>query len=182
MREIRVGDILIRFLLPFSVWHYAIVVDVLSQNAKDILVLEFADQTGIAKVTMIDFMYGRQYTWIDNFDAEVSKFKTFPTAKRIERAYKMFAEQKLCYTINKYNCEYYVRRCIFRDPANWISKQTKEIGRDKLSIITKLAFISVYGAIEKYVDLSDCERDMNKDKFGYKVCLTCGDIAEHNRP
>lgn len=181
MRNIKVGDVVMRFLLPFSVWHYGIVVDVLSQNAKDILILEFADASGINKVTLLDFMYGRQYFWLDDFNDE-RHLKVFPLRKRIERAYKMFEEQKLSYTINKYNCEYYVRRCIFRDPLNWVSKQTKEIGRNKLSVLTKLAFVSLYGAADKYLDLSECESGMNKDKFGYKVCLDCGEMSAHNEP
>lgn len=181
MREIKPGDILIRYLLPFSVWHYGIVVKVKSQNANDIIILEFADSSGIAKVTMMDFMYGRQYVWVDNFDDEAAKYATYPIAERIKRAYKMFREQKLSYTINKYNCEYYVRRCMFIDPVRWISKQTTEIGKNRMTVIAKISFMIGYGLLDKYTDLSDCEKDSNKDKYGYKVCLDCGDISEHNK-
>lgn len=182
MREVKVGDVVMRFLLPFSVWHYGIVVNVKSQNAKDILILEFADASGINKVTLLDFMYGRRYFWIDDFTDELAKYKTYSIRERIKRAYIMFAEQKLSYTINKYNCEYYVRRCIFRDPENWISRQTRDISKNKLSVLSKLLFITIHGAIDKYMDLSECESDMNKDKYGYNVCLDCGEISEHNIP
>lgn len=183
MRPIVVGDVVIRFLLPFSVWHYGIVVEVLSQNAKDILILEFADANGITKSSLLDFMYGRQYVWIDNFDDEVAGPKAlYPIGERIARAFKMFNEQKLSYTINKYNCEYFVRRCMFRDSRKWVSRQTSEIGKNKLSVMTKLAFTIMYGAIDKYMDLSDCEKDMNPDKFGYKVCLDCGELSPHSVP
>lgn len=183
MRPIEVGDVVIRYLPPFSVWHYGIVVNVISQNAKDILILEFADSSGIAKVSLLDFMYGREYFWIDNFDDEISDASLlYPIKERIARAYKMFNEQKLSYTINKYNCEYFVRRCMFRDSQKWISRQTAEIGKDKLTVLAKLALTVVYGTIDKYMDLSDCERCMNQDKFGYKVCLDCGRIKPHNEP
>lgn len=180
MREIQVGDILIRYLLPFSVWHYGIVVKVNGQNANDITMLEFADASGIAKVTLMDFMYGRQYVWVDNFDDEMAKYATFPIEERIKRAYKMYREQKLSYTINKYNCEYFVRRCTFVDPVRWISKQTTEIGKNRMSVIAKISFMIGFGILDKYMDLSDCEKDNNKDKYGYRVCLKCGEITEHN--
>lgn len=180
MREIKVGDVLIRYLLPFSVWHYGIVVDVKSQNANDIFMLEFADASGIAKISLMEFMYGRQYVWVDNFDDEVAKSTTYPVEDRIRRAYKMYREQKLSYTINKYNCEYFVRRCIFVNPANWISKQTTEIGKNRLSVLGKISFMIGYGIIDKYLDLSTCERDMNQDKYGYVVCLKCGVIQSND--
>lgn len=180
MREIKVGDVLIRYLLPFSVWHYGIVIKVRSQNANDISLLEFADSSGIAKITLLDFMYGRKYFWVDNFDSEAAVATTFPIAERIARAKKMYREQKLTYTINKYNCEYFVRRCTFVDPARWVSKQTTEIGKNRLSVLSKIAFMIGYGIIDKYMDLSDCERDMNRDKYGYSVCLCCGELFEHN--
>jgi Lecithin retinol acyltransferase len=179
MREIKVGDVLIRYLLPFSVWHYGMVVDVKSQNANDIFMLEFADSSGINKISLMDFMYGRKYVWVDNFDSEVKKATTFPINERIRRAYKLYREQKLTYTINKFNCEYFVRRCIFVDPVRWISKQTTEIGKNRLSVIGKISFMIGYGIIDKYLDLSTCESDMNPDKYGYEVCLTCGEIQEH---
>lgn len=185
MRPIAVGDVVIRFLLPFSVWHYGLVVKVLSQNAKDILILEFADANGITKSSLLDFMYGRQYFWIDNFDDEYKSLNVssdlYTIEERIARAYKMFSEQKLSYTINKYNCEYFVRRCIFKDNRKWVSRQTSEIGKDKLSVLSKLAFTVMYGAVDKYMDLSDCERDMHSDKPGYKVCLDCGEVSSHTK-
>lgn len=179
MREIQVGDVLIRYLLPFSVWHYGIVVKVKSQNANDITMLEFADASGIAKTSMMGFMYGRKYVWVDNFDDETAKHATFPIDERIRRAFKMYREQKILYTLNKYNCEYYVRRCMFVDPVRWISKQTTEIGKNRMSVIAKISFMIGYGILDKYTDLSDCEKDSNKDKYGYEVCLHCGEFSEH---
>ena len=32
--------------------------------------------------------------------------------------------------------------------------------------------------IDKYMDLSDCEKDHNKDKYGYVVCLKCGQFNQ----
>lgn len=181
MREIKVGDVLIRYLLPFSVWHYGIVTEVKSQNANDIFIMDFSDACGITRTSLLDFMYGRQFVWVDNFDKEIKKYTTYPVEERIKRAYKMYNEQKLSYTINKYNCEYFVRRCTFVDPVRWISKQTTEIGKNRLSVLGKISFMIGYGIIDKYLDLSTCERDMNRDKYGYRVCAKCGELFEHNK-
>lgn len=176
MRQIKRGDVLMRFLTPFSVWHYGIVIEVKGQNANDIFMLEFADSRGITKITLLEFMYGRKYFWLDNFDNEVAKNPTFSIDERIERALRLYKSQKLIYTINKYNCEYYVRRCIFRDSALWISQQTRNLGKDRLTVLSKLAFVVAFGSLNKFLDFDDYERDMNREKNGYEVCICCGDF------
>jgi hypothetical protein len=176
-REIKRGDVIIRYLTPFGVWHYGLVVDVKGQNLNDIFLLELADSTGIAKISLHQFMYERYYFWIDNFDSEIANNSTYNIDERIERAYKLYREQKLLYTLNKYNCEYFVRRCIFKNPALWISRQTKEMGKDRLAMMSKLIGTIAHGIVGKYVDISRIEFDLNSDKQGFEVCLDCGSIT-----
>lgn len=175
-RPIRRGDVLIRYLTPFGVWHYGMVTEVKAQTLDDIFVIELADSSGIAKSTLREFMYGRYYFWIDNFDEERARNSTYDVDETISRAYKLFQQQKLIYTMNKYNCEYFVRRCIFTNPALWISKQTRDISRDKVTMLGKLLGTIVQGIASKYIDLSRLEFDLNKDKQGYEVCLECGNF------
>ena len=177
---IKRGDVIIRYLTPFGVWHYGIVTEVKAQNLNDIFLLELADASGIAKVSLHEFMYKRHYFWLDNFDDEIARNSTYSIDERIERAYQMFREQKLLYTLNKYNCEYYVRRCIFKNPALWISKQTSEMGKDRLSMLSKLVGTIMHGIAGKYVDISRVEHDLNKDKQGFEVCLECGKFWPHS--
>lgn len=177
MRKIKRGDAIMRYLTPFGVWHYGIVTEVRAQNLNDIFLLELADASGIAKVTLAEFMYGRHYFWIDDFADEMANNSTYSIDERIRRAYQMYREQKLSYTLNKYNCEYYVRRCIFKNPALWISKQTTEIGKDRIRMLGKLLGTITHGIIDKYIDTSHIEYDQNKDKPGFKVCLECGGFS-----
>jgi hypothetical protein len=185
MRPIRRGDVLIRYLTPFGVWHYGMVTEVKDQNLDDIFMLELADSSGVAKITLRQFMYGRHYFWIDNFDEEIRKNSTFSIDERIERAYKMFREQELIYTINKYNCEYFVRKCIFMNKVLWLSKQTSDIGKDRISMLGKLLGTITHGIASKYVDLSRFEYDLNKNKIGFEVCHECGNFwdigSEHKK-
>ncbi len=178
MRQIKRGDVIIRYLTPFGVWHYGIVTDVKAQNLNDIFLLELADASGVAKVSLLEFMYGRYYFWIDDFAGEMTNNSIYSIDERIKRAYKMYKEQKLSYTLNKFNCEYYVRRCIFKNPALWVSKQTTEIGKDRLRMFGKLLGTIAHGILDKYIDTSRIEHDQNKDKTGFEVCLECGGFKQ----
>lgn len=176
MRKIKKGDVLIRFLMPFSVWHYGLVIRVDSQNANDILLLEFDDSNKISRVTLHQFMYHRVYFWIDDFDKEMLDHpdQFYSIDERIKRGIKLADSTKLFYTINNYNCEYFVRRCVFKDKLLWLSGQTREIGKTKFGVFSKLAFLFGYGIVGKHADFSRCECDFNPTAFGYIVCLHCG--------
>ncbi len=181
-RKLIPGDVLIRYLMPFSVWHYGIVIQVGEQNLDDILLLEFADGDKVTRVTLREFMYGRIYFWIDDFDYEMKVYGAevfYPRKERLARAIKIAEINGMTYSINKYNCEYFVRKCVFKNRNLWISGQTSAIGETKFSVYSKIFLIFVYGMAKNHVDSSRWESRLDPTKFKYVVCVNCGGIHNH---
>lgn len=182
-REIKKGDVLIRYLLPFGVWHFGIVIEVKNQNINDILLLEFSDGEKVTRITLIDFMYQRHYFWIEDFNEEYIKYgpSVFYTInERVERAKQIANKGGLSYTINKYNCEYFVRRCVFKDTFLWKSVQTEKIGEYKINVIGKIALMLIYSfsIAGDLLDTSYHEVDQNPTNYKYIVCYNCGGIIQ----
>lgn len=178
VRNIKVGDVLFRYLTPYSVWHYGIVIDVVKQNANQIYMLELADSSGIQHITLTEFMYGRNYFWIDEFRGEITDENSFDIRTRINRAIKLYHENKLLYTMNYYNCEYFVRRCVFKDPKHWESKQSNKISESRLSFYKKMGTILLYGLAEKYYNLNNIEKNSRPTNLRYYVDLNNGKIFQ----
>jgi hypothetical protein len=179
MRALKPGDILIRYLMPFSVWHYGIVIKVLDQNLDNILLFEFADADKVTRVSLRDFMYGRIYFWIDDFAFERENYGDevfFSIEERIARAYKIAKKGGMYYTINKYNCEYFTRKCVFKNKELWPSKQTSNIGETKFSIYAKIGLLFTYGILKNHTDTTKWESRLNPTPFKYVVCIKCGQI------
>lgn len=178
-RLIKIGDIVIRLLIPYMVWHYGIVVRVASQNANDILVLEFSDGEGIRKSTLVEFMYGRVFFWVDSFNEEKAiygKDSFFPIATRVQRAYDIYKKNNLTYNMLKYNCEYYIRKCVFRHESLWESKQTYEISKSVFNLYTKLFVVFAFNMLTNLTECKTLESNSHPTKHGYKYCKKCHSI------
>lgn len=180
-RAIQPGDVIIRFLMPFSVWHYGIVIKVDSQKLDDILMLEFADGDSVTRISMREFIYGRIYIWIDDFDYERKLYGNivfYPMQERVKRALKIAGKGGMSYTINKYNCEYFARKCVFNDKSLWKSRQTEVLGETKTSVYGKIALLFTYGILKNHIDTSRWESRLKPTKYKYVVCTYCGSF--HN--
>lgn len=178
-RLIKNGDVVIRLLIPYMVWHYGIVVKVNSQNANDILILEFSDDEGIKKSTLAEFMFGRLFFWVNTFHDEKSiygKDSFFSIGTRIQRAYNIYKKNNLSYNMMKYNCEYYVRKCVFRHESLWESKQTYEISKSVFNLYSKLLVVFAFNMLTNLTDCKMLESDSHPTKHGYRYCRKCHSI------
>lgn len=169
---IKRGDILIRFLPQFQVWHWGIVVELNSYTLDDIIIMEFTDSNIIDKVTLRAFCYYRKYFWVHSFHEEYAKYgpNVFrPLNERIKIAYQLYKQNMLTYNISKYNCEYFCRRCVFYDKSLWISKQTEIVATSALTFVLKLATISFANMINKFGEMLDIEKDSRPGDIRYEV-------------
>lgn len=169
---IKRGDILIRFLPQFQVWHWGIVVDIKSYDLDGIIVMEFTDSDKIDKVTLRTFCYYRKYFWVHSFHEELNKYgsQVFrPLNERIRVAYDLYKKNILTYNISKYNCEYFCRRCVFYDKSLWVSKQTEIVATSAWAFILKLATVTVANMINRFGELLEMERDSRPSDIRYEV-------------
>lgn len=177
-RLIKVGDVLFRFLPEYQVWHTGIVVSVEMQHIDKVHILEFDDTNNITLVTLRNYMWFRKYFWVAKFKEERKYFGkgVFRTmTERVNTAYQLHIDNSLTYTIYKYNCEYFVRRCVFNDPNLWESNQTMIIARSRLALYTKIASIMLFNIMYKLSDDLEYEKDKKPDEHQYK-CTKNGKI------
>lgn len=166
------GDILIRFLPQFQVWHWGIVVEICSYDLDGIFLMEFTDTDKIDKVNLRSFCYYRRYFWVHTFSEEMHKYgpRVFrPLNERIEEAYKLYKENLLTYNMSKYNCEYFCRRCVFNDKRLWISKQTEVVAKSAWYLISKIAVVITSNIFIKFGEHQDIEKDSRPYDIRYIV-------------
>lgn len=178
---LKCGDILIRFLPQFQVWHWGIIIDILSYDLDGIIVMEFTDADKIDKVALRNFCYYRKYFWVHNFTEEYYThgkhvFRTLN--ERVSIAYKLYNNNILTYSMSKYNCEYFCRRCVFNNKNLWISKQTEFIASSIFIFLSKLATVITsnifikFGEqleIEKHSRPNDTRYEVNNDSFTFRL-------------
>lgn len=178
-RKLRPGDVLFRFLPEYQVWHTGIIIEAPEQHCDSINLMEFDDSNNVAKVTLRNYLWFRKYFWVARFQDEMEKFghSVFRTLEeRIQTAKDLYADNSLTYTLNRYNCEYFVRRCVFKDPLLWASNQTMVLSNSRLALYSKLATIFIFNIIHKFND--DLEYEQDKLKYEYKYqCNDNGRIA-----
>jgi hypothetical protein len=163
---IKLGDVLFRYLPEYQVWHVGIVIRMNEKypgSLHHVYLLEFDDSDAISEVSLYNFLWNRKYFWVTNFDEELKHFgpKVFRTTReRIQTAFDLFNANQLKYTLHKYNCEYFARRCVFSDSGLWASKQTMSLGRSRLALYSKLISIAVFSVIHKIHNDIEFEKDM----------------------
>jgi hypothetical protein len=169
MRRINLGDVLYRYLPEYQVWHAGIVIKINEKkpyNIHNIYLFEFDDSDCITEVSLYNFLWNRKYFWVIDFDKERGQFgdSVFrSTRSRLETAYDLFYENKLKYTLHKYNCEYFVRRCVFNDNKLWASSQTLPLGQSRIALYGKIATILIFSIVNKIHDDKDFEKSLRSD-------------------
>jgi hypothetical protein len=169
---IKRGDVLIRFLPQFQVWHWGIVVEIYSYDLDGIMVMEFTDSDKIDKVTLRAFCYYRKYFWVHNFTDELQLYgpNVFRSRQdRIRTAYTLYKENMLTYNISKYNCEYFCRRCVFNKKSLWASRQTDLIARSTKTFFAKLITVLLSNAFIKFDEMLELEKDNRPHDIRYTV-------------
>lgn len=174
MRTIKPGDVLFRFLPEYQVWHTGIVIiaDPNKQHWDHIHVLEFDDTDRISKVPLRQYLWFRKYFWVTKFENEYmtygkSVFKS--RRERIRTAMELFATQPLTYTIHKYNCEYFVRRCVFNDEKLWQSPQTVNVAKTRIGLWAKLANVALFNMLYKIDDNLEFEKKEKNHEHRYHI-------------
>jgi len=171
---IKIGDVLIRFLPQFQVWHWGIVTDIYTYDLDGIYVMEFTDSDKIARVTLRAFCWYRKYFWVHTFRYEHQFYGNSvfrPMTERIQMANQLFNENILSYNMIKYNCEYFVRRCVFNDPTLWPSKQVQIIGQSSKLVFFKLMAAIVANTMTKMGELLELEKNNRPYDIRYEVNL-----------
>lgn len=169
---IKCGDILIRFLPQFQVWHWGIVIDIKSYDLDGVMLFEFTDSDKIEKVTLRTFCYYRKYFWVHNFREEMDLYghRVFRSLNdRLQTAHRLYKENMLTYNISKYNCEYFCRRCVFNNKKLWESRQTELIARSSKAFIAKFLTVLVSNMFIKFSELLDLEKDSRPHDIRYEV-------------
>lgn len=170
-RDIQIGDVLARFLPEYQVWHTGIVVKVDKQHYDFIDLMEFDDTNEISIVTLRQYLWGRKYFWVLKFDAERKKMgdKVFRSRKdRVLTAYDIYKKNNLKYTIHKYNCEYFTRRCVFNNELLWPSSQTVRIAKSRSLFYIKLFSVMAFGVIHNINKDKEFEKNLNTTDYPYK--------------
>lgn len=171
-RNIKLGDVLFRYLPEYQVWHTGIVTEINKYHWDHIYINEFDESNFVSRATLRQYMWGRKYFWVARFREEMESFgpSVFrPLKERIEIANNFFKNQTLQYTINRYNCEYYVRRCVFNDSFLWESPQTKSIGESRAKLGLKLFNMFLSNIEGRIVDNKEYESNEKKDEYKYVI-------------
>jgi hypothetical protein len=167
------GDVVFRYLPEYQVWHAGIVYRVnedLPDNSHFVYLLEFDDSDQISQVSLYNFLWNRKYFWVTTFQDERELFgdSVFRTTRdKMATAYELFRSNQLKYTLHKYNCEYFVRRCTFKDSRLWASTQTAPYGQSRLALYTKLVSIVVFGMMNKMIGDVEYEKNMREKDIAY---------------
>lgn len=167
------GNVVVRFLPQYQVWHWGIVVGVIKHDLDNIHVMEFSDTNTISLVTLREFCWYRKYFWIHTFSDEFDLYgrSVFnPPEQAVRIAYQLFRNNILTYNIARQNCEYFVRRCIFNTPLLWESNQTDVIGKSKILLMFKLTTVMLAALFFKFGEMLEYERDQLPQHIRYRVC------------
>jgi len=178
---IQEGQAVVRYLHEFQVWHWGIVVRVDEYNLDKIYVMEFTDSDRISLVTLRAFCWYRKYFWVHNFNNELALygpgvFRSLPD--RLAEANSCFKKNQLSYRIDKYNCEYFVRRCVFKDSRLWESQQTLIIGKSSHLFFAKLATVVLGSMVTKFGQFLEIEKEYRNQDIRYEVCPNSSDIIQ----
>jgi hypothetical protein len=115
-------------------------------------------------------MWFRKYFWVAKFDQERKKFgkSVFRTREeRLQIALDLYADNSLVYTIYRYNCEYFVRRCVFNNQKLWASNQTMALSQSRVALYTKITSILIFNIFHKFNNDLEYERDKKPDEYLY---------------
>jgi len=170
--KLKPGDVLYRYLPEYQVFHVGLVISVERQHMDFIRVLEFDDSNIITLTDLRGFLWFRKYFWVATFNDELSMFgsSVFRSLDdRLKTALMLYKDNNLTYTIHRYNCEYFARRCVFNEPRLWASKQTQLITKSRAVLYAKLGSILVSNILSKFNNNLEFERDLLKDEIGFFV-------------
>lgn len=166
------GDVLIRFLPQFQVWHWGIIVEIYSYDVDGIILMEFTDTDKVEKVSLRNFCFYRKYFWVHTFREEMNLYgpRVFrPLHERLRVAYEMYNKNLLTYNLSKYNCEYFCRRCVFNNKKLWESRQTELIARSTKTFLAKLATVILANTFIKLGELLDLEKEGRPFDIRYEL-------------
>src|SRR5690606_20575783 len=151
--------------------------------ANNIIMLEF-DESGINKVSLTDFMFGREYFWVQNFENELYHYgpNVFNSIEeRVNRAIEIYEKNNLVYNISKYNCEYFTRKCVFKYEALWESSQSSDIVKNWDTLLSKTVVMTLFSIVSKFKNLNTFEKKLNPTNNKYKFCKDCHNINNVNQ-
>ena len=136
--------------------------------------MEFNDTDQINKITLRKFMFGRRYVWVLTYKRELDLFGPRVFRNRVERiqtAVNAFLKNNMRYHLYDYNCEYFVRMCVFNQEALWRSPQTTGVFSSSLFVSIALLGILATHVIDGAANVFDFERDSpdRRDDIRYRV-------------
>lgn len=173
-RPLALGDVLFRYLPEYQVWHTGIIVEVHSQDWYNISVMEFDDSNTISINNLRQYLWGRKYFWVSRFINEKIKYgpEIFRSIDdRLKTAWELYEQNNLTYLMHKYNCEYFTRRCVFKDEEHWPSTQTTTLSNNRKLFYLKMISVFVFGFLHNIHINQNFERSMRDNDFKY----TCVD-------
>jgi hypothetical protein len=151
-----------------------IICDIHAYTPDDIYIMELNESDHINKITLRTFMYGRHYVWVVSYKREMELFGPEVFRSRTERlqvAIDKYLKNDMKYHLYNYNCEYFVRMCVFNQERLWKSSQTVGVFESSFFVGLNLIAIGITHLIDNAVALFDYEKDSpdRKDDTRYHV-------------
>lgn len=169
-----------RLLPGFRVWHMGIICNIDAYTPDDIHVWEFTDTDHINRISLRKFMLGRTYTWVLNYRREMELFGPSVFRSRVDRirvGMEQYLRDNMKYHLYDFNCEYFVRMCVFNDERLWKSPQTTGVFQSSLFVGLQLAALAVSHMTDFFIGELDYEADSADRKDDTRYAVT-GDIIE----
>lgn len=173
--SLKPGDSLFRYYPEYQVWHAGIVCYVgKGRDIESVEILEFDSSDCVSKVNLRQFMKGRKYFWVASYDLEKlhygeSAFRCIRDRLRV--GIDKWKECDIKYTINNYNCEYFVRMCVFKDENMWKSTQTDFMSKSKTMILLKMCTIFLGSILDKANHSMEIEKNSSDRKYDYPYII-----------
>lgn len=177
-REFKPGIVLIRILRSLVAFHYGILIDPNYIDIYDSRVIDWSTDDKVHYYTLREFMDGESVLWIENWyddpvDLLSSKRPDIDVVIEALSYYIQYKQNKMsldAYSIQDNNCENFVRRCVFTDKNNHISRQIEKIAIDGKTVWTRLGILFASNMIFGDKILSDRKLIIKpKNRQGYKI-------------
>jgi hypothetical protein len=136
LRDVEVGDVLVRRIGNTGLFHYGLVTEVGPRGPVEVI---DHDYDGRHHSDLAYFRWDQKRLWVAAFSAERRSGARFRSREeRVAEALRLHKESSL-YCPETNNCEHFVRRCVFRDPALWYSRQVARIRTNDVTVGLRLA-------------------------------------------
>lgn len=136
LRDVEVGDVLVRRIGNTGLFHYGLVTRVDGRGPTEVV---DHDYNGRHQSDLAYFRWDQKRLWVAAFGIERAAGARLRTPnERVAEARRLYAEGSL-YCPETNNCEHFVRRCVFRDPALWYSRQVARIRTNDVTAGLRLA-------------------------------------------